>query len=267
MNNNNNARYDLTPEMKNQIKELAKQKHYSQGQAARIIGISLSKYKNIVRTIGNQSIDRETLIAILKPYGITIDYFLGLSENPDEFADGRLLTQVINFKDRKQMIAELSDFLNKTNNTFLPALHFLLIKMPLSFRNGLMKSIIGIYDLIKNFTFYAREDCLTLDTFEEMQKNFLPDDPFIIKSIVLLSEADKHCSSKRFMQALRIYLDIILHPLESNAKYIDMAKKRIFDLSKEWSYFSIRIEELSSEQKECINGILNDPYVNYSFRK
>lgn len=64
--------------MNKKLKELRKEKGYSQKEVAKAIGITLSAYSNYEQGIREPSY--EILILLCKFYNVSADYLLGLKE-------------------------------------------------------------------------------------------------------------------------------------------------------------------------------------------
>lgn len=220
---NKKSKHDKEPrtaQMVDRLRLLQHQHEFSDSRVARRIGISLSKYKNIIRTPdkgGNLSVDKLIIERLANLYECTTDYILGFSSSPSTDKSHRKITQAINFDIRNKTIDELNNFLYDSDNfSTLQNLHFLIYSLPAPKRNDILKGFNTFMDILRKESFYGRIGSIPNDKLD-MIMNINEDDPDYIDAVLALAKANSLYAKGKLSKALPSYVEVIYIALTKNA--------------------------------------------------
>lgn len=249
-----NEKIVLESELKERIKRFTKEKGYSESQIANRLGITKSKYKNIVReTKGNKTIDSDTLQNMARCYECSYDYLLGESDERMKDRKGNPVKFPVDFFKREAILDDLRGFINKgANYDFLWALHYILFIMDPDFQKNFKESIIELHKVMQKYSFLNRRDTLTEDTYNKIIDILKLNDEIATKGLVKLVKADALLSVEYYYDAFKLYAELILED-QPHIGIVDSATKNLKNLIV--AFPELDKLDLTDKQRELIESL------------
>ena len=220
---NKNNKEIRTKEIVDRLRLLQGTSNLSDSKVAKRVGITLSQYKNIIRSPskgGNQKIDYIIIERLANLYECTTDYILGFSDKPYTDKLNRKITPAISFEIRNSMLDDLNEYLYDSENfSTLQNLHFLICKLPAPKRIDLLKGFNTFIDTLRKESFYGRIGSIPGDKLDTIMK-INNDDPDYIDAVLTLANADSLLKKKELSKALHSYVKVVYIALTKNANMV-----------------------------------------------
>ena len=217
---NKNKKEIRTKEVVDRLRLLQGISNLSDSKVAKRVGITLSQYKNIIRSPskgGNQKIDYIIIERLANLYECTTDYILGFSDKPYTDRLNRKITPAISFEMRNNMLNDLNEYLYDSENfSTLQNLHFLICKLPAPKRIDLLKGFNTFIDTLRKESFYCRIGSIPGDKLDTIMK-INNDDPDYIDAVLALANANSLFTKRKLSKALYSYVEVVYIALTKNA--------------------------------------------------
>lgn len=217
---NKNKKEIRTKEVVDRLRLLQGISNLSDSKVAKRVGITLSQYKNIIRSPskgGNQKIDYIIIERLANLYECTTDYILGFSDKPYTDRLNRKITPAISFEMRNNMLNDLNEYLYDSENfSTLQNLHFLICKLPAPKRIDLLKGFNAFIDTLRKESFYGRIGSIPGDKLDTIMK-INNDDPDYIDAVLALANANSLFTKRKLSKALYSYVEVVYIALTKNA--------------------------------------------------
>lgn len=217
---NKNKKEIRTKEVVDRLRLLQGISNLSDSKVAKRVGITLSQYKNIIRSPskgGNQKIDYIIIERLANLYECTTDYILGFSDKPYTDRLNRKITPAISFEMRNNMLNDLNEYLYDSENfSTLQNLHFLICKLPAPKRIDLLKGFNTFIDTLRKESFYGRIGSIPGDKLDTIMK-INNDDPDYIDAVLALANANSLFTKRKLSKALYSYVEVVYIALTKNA--------------------------------------------------
>lgn len=236
----------LTAEICTRLKDLQKDKHYTNLEIAGKLGLTLNQYKNIIRwPNGNKFLKEKVIKQLAQCYECTYDYIIGTSDNPRMDHSNRVIIHPISFPAKDEMITYIIHYLNDADNyQILCDLYFFLNKLPIDARNTMLNAMNSIAEMLRVNALIGRRDSLDPQTLIFITENLKDDNPELTEATIKLAMADKSFQDKDWADALRYYMEIIYSASPQSAAVAKRALNKIKCLYKNWPKFPNELKPL-----------------------
>lgn len=277
--NKNETLVPLTAEICTRLKDLQKDKHYTNLEIAGKLGLTLNQYKNIIRwPNGNKFLKEKVIKQFTQCYECTYEYIIGTSDDPKMDNNNNVIIHPISFPDKDEMITYIIRYLNDADNyQVLCDLYFFLNKLPIDVRNTMLNAMNSIAKMLKVNALISRRDSLDPQTLIFITNILKADNPELTEATIKLAMANESYQNNDFKNALRYYMEIIYNASPQSAVVADKALKKIKCFHKAWPKFPNELKplicKLDQLQKnkyfsypEEIKQIINE-YLSKTFDK
>lgn len=260
------SKHQRTVAMTENIKKAQRSKRYTDEEVANHLGISVSAYKNIIRSLppeeNKKRFIKDSIINDLASlYDCSTDYILGLSNDMAYDKNGRFIIRPFNFN-KDKLLNELCQYLvsedSNPDHITLNDLHFLLCECGQKDREKYLETLHTYANLLR--------DSLTLELFKQYSKR---DYNLLIKNtkdygkeytsyITYLCKANEFFQNGDFKSALKAYLEIIYATITKSLTLSPIANRaveKVLLLFQNWvefpSKFTIIVDVLPEIQARC----------------
>lgn len=242
MNSNNNppSKHIITQIMRDRLITLEKDHNLNHAKLCSLLGIRKYKYTNIFRKHGTQIyVSHSLLEEIAAYYQCTVDYIIGASNDPGEYADGGpQLRLPFSFKDRDSKLHNVSTNLRSgKNNELLTNLDFIFSNLSDEECQNVIASINTPLTLLRKNTIYRYKDFVSPETFDMMAQTFAHDDKNYLSLLKCFSHAKVKQNKHRYKESFGIYLQIIVCCDPSTKSIAQQVVKSISSLCTTWENF------------------------------